>query len=176
MKDMISGPKIILRPLCVEDAEFFARWYNEAVVMFECGFHEPTTLAAERLRIQRPEDADESWYAIIDKETGRLVGETGLLRMWPHWQRTDMSMIIPDPRDRGRGYGTEAGGLILDMAFNHYKFNRISVGVVERNNRALKYWERLGFRKEGIEEQGYFHNGEFSDFVMMRLLKSEYNW
>jgi len=30
-------------------------------------------------------------------------------------------------------------------------------------------------QKEGIQEQGYFYNGVYSDFIMMRLLKIEYN-
>ena len=175
MKETIHGKKITLRPLRDEDADFFTYWYCNQDVMFKCGFYEPTTLEAELKRIQRPEGKDENWYAITDTETGRLIGETGLLRMWFHWQCTDMSMIIPNPDDQGKGYGTEAGDLMLNLAFNHYNFNRVSIGVVGQNTQALKYWERLGFRKEGIQEQGYLYNNEFSDFIMMRLLRSEYN-
>ena len=174
MKEIIRGERIDLRPFCEEDASFFAHWYNDPEVMFECGFHEATTLEAELKRIQRSEADDENWYAIVDKETGRLVGEAGLLRMWLHWHCTDMSMIIPNPADQGKGYGTEAGRLILDLIFNHYKFNRVSIGVVAKNVQAVRFWEGLGFKKEGIQEQGYFHNGEFSDFIMMRILKDEY--
>ncbi len=175
MKETIYGEKIILRQLCVEDAEFFARWYNEPEVMFTCGFHKPITLEAEFNRLKRQENNDEDWYAIVEKSTGQIIGETGLLRMWPHWKCTDMSMIIPNPDDRGKGYGYEAGRIMLDRAFNHYRFNRVAVGVVGLNAPALKYWRRLGFREEGIQEQGYFYNGAFSDFVMMRMLKGEYN-
>jgi RimJ/RimL family protein N-acetyltransferase len=175
LKSTIYGKKIALRPLRSEDAPFFAHWYSSPGVMFECGFHQPATLEAELRRIQRPESGDEDWYAVTEKETGRLLGETGLLRIWPHWRCTDMSMIIPCPGDRGKGYGAEAGRLMLERAFRHYDMNRVSVGVVGLNTTALSFWERLGFRKEGIQEQGYFHNGEFSDFIMMRLLRSEYN-
>jgi RimJ/RimL family protein N-acetyltransferase len=110
----------------------------------------------------------------MDKKTGKLLGETGLLRLWPHWHCTDMSMIIPNPDDQGKSYGFEAGKLMLDRVFNHFNLNRVSVGVVALNIQAIKYWERLGFIKEGIQEQGYFHDGSFSDFIMMRILKSEY--
>jgi len=173
LKEPIIGNKVILRPLSVEDAEFFALWYNEPEVMFECGFHEPTTLEAERSRLLKPEDTNEDWYAITDLY-GRIIGETGLLRMWHHWQCTDMSMIIPNPKDQGKGYGSEAGQLMLERAFHHYNMNRVSVGIVGLNTQSLKYWEKLGFKEEGIQEQGYLYNGEFSDFIMMRILKSEY--
>jgi len=174
LKEPIIGSNVILRALRDSDAEFFAHWFNEPEVMFECGFHKPTTLESELQRIRTPEDTDEDWYAITDL-SGRIVGETGFLRMWPHWRCTDMSMIIPDPSDQGKGYGNEAGRMMLDRAFHHYGFNRVSIGVVALNIQAIKYWERLGFRKEGIQEQGYFYNGAYSDFIMMRILKSEYN-
>jgi RimJ/RimL family protein N-acetyltransferase len=86
-----------------------------------------------------------------------------------------MTMIIPDPNDQGKGYGTEAAMLILSRAFNFYKVNRVSIGVMELNKQAVKFWKNIGFKKEGIQEQGYFYNGEFSDFIMMRILKNEYN-
>ncbi len=174
LKSIIEGKNIFLRPLREEDAEFFTRWYNESEVMFKCGFHEATTLEEELRRIRRPEDSDEDWYAIIEKKTGGIIGETGLLRLWPHWFCTDLSMIIPNPADQGKGYGFEAGHLMLERAFDHYGLNRVSIGVVELNVPAVQYWAKLGFKKEGIQEQGYFHNGSFSNFVMMRLLRREY--
>jgi len=64
---------------------------------------------------------------------------------------------------------------MIDRAFRHYDLNRISIGVVELNKQAVRFWERLGFIKEGIQEQGYYHNGVYSDFIMMRLLRSEYH-
>ena len=173
IKEPIIGNKIILRTLRKEDSEFFTHWYNNPEIMFECGFHEPTTLKAVQSRILKPEDDDEDWYAITDM-SGRLIGKTGLLRMWPHWHCTDMSMIIPDPQDQNKGYGIEAGHLMLNRAFQHYNMNRVSVGVVGLNIQSIKYWEKLGFTKEGIQEQGYFYDGEFSDFIMMRLLRNEY--
>ena len=174
LKKAIIGKKVILREFCNDDAEFFARWYNTPEVMFECGFHEQTTIEAELDRINRPENISEDWYAITNL-SGRIIGETGFLRMWSHWQCTDMSMIIPNPDDQGKGYGFEAGRLMIDRAFQHYGFNRISIGVVELNTMAVKYWTRLGFKEEGIQEQGYFYNGKYSNFIMMRLLRSEYH-
>jgi RimJ/RimL family protein N-acetyltransferase len=174
MEQQIEGKNVILRRPIESDAAFFARWYNEPEIMAECGFTEGTTVEQELAAIARcKESKDRDWYTITDK-TGRVLGETGLLRMFPEWFCTDLTLIIPDPNDQGRGYGTEAIELMFDLAFNRWKFNRISIGVVGFNMPALKFYEKVGFKKEGIQEQGYFYNGEFSDFVMMRILKSEY--
>lgn len=171
-KESIQGDKIILRPLREEDAAFFVHWHNRPDVMFQCAFEEPTTMEAELERIRRVE-TDRDWYTVTDL-SGRMVGETGLLRMWPHWRTTDMSIIIPNPADQSRGYGGEAVRLMLMRAFCHYHMNRVAIGVVGLNKRALAFYERIGFKQEGIQEQGYLVDGVFSDFVMMRMLKSEY--
>lgn len=172
-KESIIGNKVMLRALRDEDAEYFTHWYNQPEIMFQCGFHEKTTAEAERAAIQKPE-SDSDWYAVTDL-SGRIVGETGLLRMWPHWFCTDLTIIIPNPEDQGKGYGGEATRLMLTRAFSHYHMNRVAIGVVGMNTRAISFYERIGFKQEGIQEQGYFHNGAFSDFIMMRILKNEYN-
>jgi len=47
MKESIIGNKVILRAFHDEDAAFFAYWYNQPEVMFQCGFVQPTTLETE---------------------------------------------------------------------------------------------------------------------------------
>ena len=173
MKEQIIGNKVILRELRDEDAEFLTYWYNQPNIMFQCGFVEQTTIETEIAKIHKPE-TDRDWYAITDL-TGRIIGETGLLRIWTYWFCTDMSIIIPNPSEQSKGYGGEAVQLMLARAFRHYNMNRVAIGVVGLNMRALKFYEKLGFKKEGIQEQGYYYNGTFSDFVMMRILKGEFN-
>ena len=116
---------------------------------------------------------DSVWFTITDSD-GSILGETGLLRMFPAWHCTDLTIIIPDPEKQNKGYGTEAIRLMLDMAFHEYDMNRVSIGVVGLNNDALRFYQKIGFKQEGVQEQGYFYNGEYSDFVMMRILRDEY--
>ena len=174
MRKEIRGEKVILREQRVEDAKFFAHWFNQPRIMFQCGFTEHTDEEKERARItgdHRSEDA--VWFTITDPD-GNIIGETGLLRMWPAWHCTDLSIIIPDPEMQNRGYGTEAIRLMLDLAFDRYEMNRVAIGVVGQNANALAFYKKIGFRQEGIQEQGYYYNNEYSDFIMMRILRREW--
>lgn len=65
--------------------------------------------------------------------------------------------------------------LVLDMAFNEFEMNRVSIGVVGLNTEALGFYKMIGFKQEGIREQGYYYNGEYSDFIMMRILRREWS-
>lgn len=42
MNKEIKGKRIILREQREEDAPFFAYWFNQPQVMFQCGFEKPT--------------------------------------------------------------------------------------------------------------------------------------
>ena len=174
MIPQIRGKNIILREQKAEDARFFAYWFNQPQVMFQCGFTELTTEENEITSITvRHRTEDSVWYTITDPE-GNIIGETGLLRMWPAWHCTDLSIIIPDPEMQHKGYGTEAIGIMLDLAFGLYDMNRVAIGVVGLNTGALAFYRKTGFRQEGIQEQGYYYNNEYSDFVMMRILRDEW--
>ena len=170
----IIGTKVILREQREEDAEFYAYWFNQPDVMFKCGFTEPTDVEKEKEYINVYHKSEDSvWFTITDLE-GNIIGETGLLRMFPAWHQTDLTIIIPDPEMQHKGYGTEAITMILDMAFNEYEMHRVSIGVVGFNTDALEFYKKIGFKHEGVLEDGYYYNGEYSDFIMMRILRNEW--
>lgn len=73
-----------------------------------------------------------------------------------------------------KGYGKETAKLMLEYGFNSLNIHRMAIGVVGFNERGLRFWKSIGFKEEGKQKDGYFHNGEYSDFVMMYLLEEEY--
>ena len=142
--------------------------------MFQCGFEKPASEEEIRKTITVSHKREDSvWYTITDLD-GNIIGETGLLRMFPAWHQTDLTIIIPDPEMQHKGYGTETIRIILDMAFKKYEMHRVSIGVVGLNTDALSFYRKFGFKQEGILEEAYYWNNEYSDFVMMRILSQEW--
>ena len=74
----------------------------------------------------------------------------------------------------GKAYGNEVMELLLDYGFGYLNFHRVAIGVVGTNERALRFYERIGFKREGIQRDGYYYAHEYQDFVMMSLLEDEY--
>lgn len=142
--------------------------------MFQCGFEKPTDEEEVKTCINVDHKSENSvWFTITDLD-GNIIGETGLLRMFPAWHQTDLTIIIPDPKMQHKGYGTEAIRIMLDMAFNRYEMHRVSIGVVGLNTDALEFYKKIGFKQEGILEEAYYYNNEYSDFIMMRILSHEW--
>jgi len=174
-QDTLIGRRVYLRPFERDDLLYIQKWSNDA---------ELRRLTGEVASMSRAEieefyrgllaDKDRMWFVIALKRGDRVIGEAGLLRMFRPWRATDMTIIIGEKDAWGKGYGTEAGRLLLDYAFKRLGFHRISIGVVGFNKRALKFWESLGFKKEGVHRDGYYYNNKYSDFIMMSILEDEY--
>jgi RimJ/RimL family protein N-acetyltransferase len=171
----LTGDRIYLRPFSKGDLRHVQKWSEDPEMRKLTGEVAPMTRAeAEKWYRRARADKDRIWFAIVLKEGDRVIGETGLLRMFKAWRCTDMTVIIGEKEMWGRGYGTEAGRLLLDHAFGELAFHRVSMGAVGFNERATRFWKGLGFREEGIQRDGYYCDGKFSEFVMMSILEDEY--
>jgi RimJ/RimL family protein N-acetyltransferase len=171
----LIGERLYLRPIEPKDMPLIRRWANDPATRRLTGEAWPMSLAGadefmERVRT----DKERVWFAVVLKEGDRVIGEAGLLRMYPAWRTTDLTLIIGDPTARGQGYGREAITLLLDYAFGYLGFHRVAVGVVGFNEAALRFYEAVGFQREGVQRDGYYYAHAFYDFVMMSILEDEF--
>lgn len=171
----LAGDVIYLRPTEPEDLPLICKWANDPEIRQLTGEVLPMSMkkAAEFMEKVNTEK-DRVWFSVVLKENDRVIGEAGLLRMFHPWRTTDLTLIIGEKDCWGKGYGTEALLLLLDYAFGYLNFHRVSVGVVGFNKRALQVYEKVGFRKEGVQREGYYYNHEYHDFVMMSILEDEF--
>ena len=171
----LIGKRVYLRALEKEDLIYIRKWSNDPEIRKLIGEVVSMSQAdADKFLERVYSDNTREWFVIVVKENDRVIGETGLLRMFPAWRTTDISIIIGEKDAWGKGYGTEAILLLLDYAFRYLNFHRVAIGVVGFNKRAIRFWERVGFKKEGIQRDGYYYNHKYYDFVMMSILEDEF--
>jgi len=174
-RESLIGERIFLRPFSKKDLPHIQRWSTDAELRRLTGEIAPISQAeAEKFYRELRADENRAWFAIVLKKGNRVIGEAGLLRMFRPWRNTDMTIIIGEKDARGKGYGKEAGHLLLSHAFEHLGFHRVSVGVVGFNKNAIRFWKSLGFKKEGVKRDEYFCDNKYSDFVMMSILENEF--
>lgn len=171
----LSGERINLRPLESEDLAQLQCWCNDPEIRSLTGETRPSSRSALEKYYQRlQEDENRVWFAIEVRATGQIIGECGLLRMFPDWRTTDLSIILGERSAWRQGYGSEAIRLLLDYAFGFLNMHRVAIGVVGFNTAALRFYEKAGFQREGVQREGYFHNHHYHDFVMMSILEDEF--
>ncbi len=88
--------------------------------------------------------------------------------------RADFGIVIPDPKRRGKGYGSEAIRLLLEFSFNRINLHRIELEVYADNSNAIAVYRNLGFAEEGRHRDYYFRDGSYHDALVMAVLRNEY--
>lgn len=171
----IEGERIRLRPLKKEDLPRLEQLMSDREIGILSGEVYPSTEKEMEEAYQRCQQTDSRvWFVIEDKGTGKIIGETGFLRIFPAWRTSDYSLVIWDRGFWGAGYGKETARLMFEYGFDQLNFHRLAIGVVGFNDRGMKFWKSIGFKEEGIQKDGYFCHGKYSDFVMMYLLEDDY--
>lgn len=171
----LAGKEIYLRPFEEEDIPLVRKWANAPELRAQTSEVFPLSGRSaadyfERLRT----DEYRVWFTVCRRDNDRAIGQVGLLRIYHPWRTADLTMIIGEAEERGRGRGREAMELVLDFAFGQLNLHRVAIAVVAFNARAVAFYEKLGFVREGTQRDGYFHGHRYHDFVMMSLLGHEF--
>ena len=64
--------------------------------------------------------------------------------------------------------------LIINFAFNDLNLNRLSATVLATNERSLNIFKKLGFKEEGRLRKAVYQNGDYTDLIVLGLLKEEW--
>jgi diamine N-acetyltransferase len=175
MPKYLEGERVFLRTINRSDLTELNELMDDRATLVLTGSVFPNTEKELEEFYERCQTTDTRvWFVIVDKEKNRIIGETGFLRIFMPWRTTDFTLEIWDKKYWGRGYGKEIAALMFEYGFDYLNFHRMAIGVVEKNARAMKFWKSLGFKEEGRQIDGFFSEGEYSDFVMMYLLETDY--
>jgi RimJ/RimL family protein N-acetyltransferase len=109
---------------------------------------------------------------IIQKKDGTKIGVIN------HWvnqpnKMTEIGYAII-PKERQKGYGTEAVELIVDYLFLSKDLMRIQAMTDARNKASQRVLEKAGFRMEGTIRKCYFVRGDLRDSYLYSILKEEW--
>jgi len=171
----LIGERIYLRPLEEGDLDRCHRWINDSGILARLGRRTPMSRAMERewLAAQYKSDRDLS-MAIVVSDGDRHIGNCGFNEIDYHNRSGVFGILIGERDAWGKGYGPEATRLVLDYGFSELNLHRISLRVHTDNERAIRAYEKAGFRREGVLRESYYRHGVYHDTLIMAILASEW--
>jgi len=173
----LTGRLVRLVPQRLEHAELLTRWNADGEVRHWLHRSEdpPELLTRNELAklvAHGLSDPSEVRF-MIEAEGSRLVGEIRLLGIHP-CGRAELAILIGEKEYWGRGYGGEAIGLLLHLAFEELGLRRITLIADADNERGIRCYERCGFRHEGVLRAHRLRYGRPLDMVAMAVLREEF--
>ncbi len=172
---LLGGHQVGLALMRKDDVPTIARWHQD--LEFTASIGSPGEAHSLEMREEayqknarmRPDSVE---LAVILLATGRLVGFGGLFDI----SRAMTASLFVGIGERdlwGKGLGTEATRLICEYGFFFRNLYSVKVEVNGYNRRAIRVYERLGFKLIGRVRGAIVLNGNRYDQVLMDLLRQE---
>jgi aminoglycoside 6'-N-acetyltransferase len=163
----LRGERVTLRPPEERDAESFAAILREPAVASWWG-----TWDADRVR--RELLADDESVVLAIETGGALIG----LVLYseeddPDYRHAGMDIALTTAR-HGQGLGAETLRVLARHLFDVRGHHRLTIDPAAANERAVRCYERIGFRRVGIlrrYERG--PDGTWRDGLLLDLLAGE---
>jgi len=174
--DRLEGNRVVLRRHTPANLRAFQRWYTDPEVArltrYQDGPMRPEEI--ERFFAARVVGPDSLALAVHVKSDERLVGTTAFSQLDGDNGSALYHITIGEKDAWGRGYGTEATGLMLRHAFETLNLHRIALSVFEFNERAIRSYRSCGFTIEGRSREAIWRDGRWWDEITMSILEPEW--
>ena len=114
------------------------------------------------------------YFSIRTLAEDKLIGELDLdVVNWPG-REGFVGLGIGETEYWSKGYGTDVMNVLLRFAFLEINLRRVSLGVFEYNPRAIRSYEKAGFRHEGRLRHLLNREGRRWDNLFMGILREEW--
>ena len=175
---MITGEQIILRGLELEDTDEILKHFNDIELRRYLGHLIPISRDEEEQWIrntwQNRQKGTEYVFGIEVKQNHLLIGTCSLFSIQRINRSAELGIAIWNKKFWSKGYGTEAINLLLGYGFNFLNFHSIFLIVNEDNPRAIKTYEKVGFKHSARHRESLFQDGKFKDTLLMDILEDEF--
>jgi RimJ/RimL family protein N-acetyltransferase len=171
----LLGDRVLLRAAVPADVDARQRLGRHAEIQRMFGAANPSTGPLTRRAAQ-------AWVANLggDDDTIQWVVEAegsflGTARLYSiNAGSARYAITFLDPARLGQGYGTEVTALVLDHAFGDLGLEKVTLAVLVFNERAIRCYERCGFREVGRVADAAVIDGQAFDDILMAVTAHEH--
>ncbi len=103
-----------------------------------------------------------------------MIGTTGFHEIDWRNRHGEFGIVIGAKEFWNRGFGADAVRTLVGFGFGELNLERIMLRVYDDNLRAIRCYEKAGFTLEGRLRRDRYHNGRYSDTLLMGVLRSEW--
>lgn len=175
----MEGKLVRLRAYEKSDLDAVMKWVNDEEVTDWLGgealLYPVSSLSEDRFIEAAAAQSDRQKNFVIESLADRrYVGGISFNIIDWRSRHAGVGIAIGDKSLWGKGYGTDAMRVLMRMAFDRMNLHRLWLHVFDYNVRAIKSYEKCGFKREGVLREDRFARGKYHDTIVMGILESEY--
>lgn len=173
----LETERLILRKLVLEDAQDIFEYASDDQVTQYMTWNShksiEETLGFINYTLGRYERDEGGEWGITLKETGKLVGCTGIVNYDRNNKRLELGYVLARPY-WGRGIMPEAVKRVIQFVFEEMGINRIECYHYLPNEKSGRVMQKAGMTFEGIAREKYFIKERFWDVKQYAILKRDW--
>lgn len=173
----IVGARVTLREYRREDLSAIRAWVNdsETTKYLSGAFRRPHTWEQTEEWLDRRLNGDAGGEAFVISENGtnKYLGQCDLMMIDNIARKAELAIVLLADA-RGKGYASEAIRLLLGYAFNTLNLNRVWLKCARDNSAAVKCYESVGFKTEGVLKSDLYIDGKYTDALIMAVLRKNF--
>lgn len=108
-------------------------------------------------------------------EMNHAIGHFELSKIDYRNLNASISRVLIYPQQQGKGFGEHLVKEVLEIAFKKLNLHRVDLRVFDFNKPAIRCYEKVGFKKEGILKDARKNGSEFWSLLQYSCLENEWN-
>ncbi len=108
----------------------------------------------------------DSYWLIKESQSGRYVGVVSLNKLNTKHKNAYLG-IYAGSQNRQKGDGHVLMDFLKMIAFEKIRLHTLKLETFETNVRAIKFFQREGFKMEGALKEFILRDGQYLDFIIM---------
>jgi RimJ/RimL family protein N-acetyltransferase len=172
----LKGENVSLCPIRSDEEAVlkYTEWMNDEEILQWLGRNNKVTTYDEEVKwATRDIDRDDKVFNIVENRTGNLIGNCDI-SIRRGTQNGIVGICIGDKDSRDCGYGTEVMKMLIKFGFEELNLHALRLQANSENARALRCYEKAGFKVCGTEHETQWFNNRWCDTVHMEILRQDY--
>jgi len=164
---VLEGKNVNLRVVENQDLPILLEWDND--IDFRGEFENPRQETMADLERLFDNVRDSQWFFIERKDKTKV----GFISYFPSAGEIEIGYNIV-PKERNKGYATEAIQIMVDYLFLSKNIVRIQAKADTENLQSRKALEKTGFKQEGVLRRTFFCRGKLRDDCVYSIIREEW--
>lgn len=165
--------KVSIRKFEKKDILNKVKWINDPENNTFLHYDLPLEIEKTEAWLEKNKERTDRYDAVIEAD-GVPVGLIGLLSIDNKNKKAEYYVTLGERDYLGKGIAARAYLLLLEYAFTELALNRVYLYTETENVSAVRSYERIGFKREGVIKEDLFTRGRYVDRYVYGITKRDF--